>query len=436
MIKSNGKLYLLLGLSILFMLVITPQILADSTDLVYKIPVEGYIDIGLWRFVERSIAEAEEARADVIIFEVDTYGGEVDPAVKIRDSILRSTISTVTYVKGRAWSAGALISLAGKKLVMIDGSSIGAAETRPNEEKYISAFRKEFKATAEAREKNADLAAAMVDSDIEIDGIIAKDKLLTLTAAEAVKHNISDLKIFNIQQLYNKLEFSPGRVELVEMNMTEKAARFITRPTVTTMLITIGVIALIAEIFIAGFGVSGTIGFLSLAMVFSSHIYFGGANWGLAILFAVGLLLLALEVFVIPGFGITGIGGLIALFTSIFFLFSDLEVALMAIATIMILSIAGFVVLLKLFGSSRLGKNISLEESQTRESGYLAQSDKKDLTGKTGKTITPLRPAGMAEIEGERIDVVSEGNFIKKGEKVIVFKIAGNRVVVKKLKEE
>lgn len=433
--ETTGQ-YLIISLILIFLFFLSPIISADSTDLIYQIPITGDIDNGLLKLTEKGIAEAEEVGADLILFDIDTYGGYVDPAIKIRDLILSTNISTVTYIKGRAWSAGALIALAGENLIMGEGSSIGAAETRPKEEKYISALRKEFKATAEARGKNPDLAAAMVDSDIEIEGIIAEDKLLTLTAEEALKNEITDFKVSNIQELFNELEYSPAQIRVVEMTMTEKAARIITRPTVTTMLITIGILALIAEALIAGFGVAGTVGFLSLASVFSSYIYYGVAGWGLTILFLVGIILLALEIFVVPGFGITGIGGFIAIFASIYFLFPTFEVAITAIATILLLTIAGFIVLVKIFGSSRLWKNISLGESQTKDAGYLAQSDKKALIGKIGETVTPLRPAGIVEIEGDRIDVVSEGGFIDKGEEIIVSEIAGNRIVVKKNREE
>ncbi|MFP4660701.1 MAG: NfeD family protein [Halanaerobiales bacterium] len=424
--------------SIVLVLLFTTSFIshANSTDLIYRIPITDEVDNGLFKLVERGIAEAEELGADLIVFEIDTYGGYVDPAIKIRDQILKANLPTVTYVGGRAWSAGALVALAGETLVMSEASSIGAAEVRPYSEKQISALRKEFKATAEVRDKNADLAAAMVDADMVIEGITARDKLLTLTAEEALEHNMTDYKVKTRDEMYIALGYSPGRIVTVEMTMAEKAARIITDPYVTTILLTIGILALIAEVLIPGFGVAGTVGLLSLGMVFSSYVYYDVAGWGIMILMLVGLVLLALEVFVIPGFGITGIGGIIAIFTSIYFLFPSFEVAVGAIATILILTIAGIIVLFKVFGSSRLWENISLEESQSREAGYLAQSDRKSLKGKVGKTVTPLRPAGIALVEGERIDVVSEGGFIDKNEEIIVYQIAGNRIVVKKTREE
>lgn len=430
--RAYLKLFLFSAIFFLFFCSFN-YVAAERADLVYQVPITGNIDNGLFKLTERALAEAHIKGANLVIFEIDTYGGYLDPAIKIRDLILKSNIYTVTYVRGRAWSAGALIALAGEKLVMAEGSSIGAAETRPEEEKYISAVRKEFKATAEARGRNTELAAAMVDKDIEIEGISPKGKLLTLTVDEAIEHQIADYKVANHFRLYEELGYSPGQIVEVEQSMAEKAARIITRPYVTIILLTIGLLGLIAEIFLPGFGLPGTVGLLSLTIVFSSHIYYGLAGWGLAVLFLAGLILLAVEIFVTPGFGLTGISGLILILASIYFLFPNFDAAMIGIATVLVLSIAGFIIMLKFFGSSALSRRIALGESQTVEAGYRAQSDRKELLNKKGKTVTPLRPAGIVEIDGERIDVVSEGRFIEKGVEVMVTKIAGNRIVVKKI---
>lgn len=430
--RINLKIFLLSSFLLLFFCCFN-YVAADNADLVYKIPLTGNIDNGLLKLVERGLAEAERSGADLVVFEIDTYGGYLDPAIKIRDLILRSNLPTVTYVKGRAWSAGALIALAGEKLFMAEGSSIGAAETRPGEEKYISALRKEFKATAETRGKNQELAAAMVDKDIVIPGVSPRGKLLTLTVDEAVNHHMADYKVANFTGVFEIMEISPGQIIEMELTIAEKAARIITRPHITIILLAIGILGLVAEIFLPGFGLPGTIGLLSLAVVFSSYIYHGVAGWGLVILFLAGLLLLIIEIFVTPGFGFTGISGLILIMASIYFLFPDFDTAIVGIAAVLVLSIVGFIVMLKLFGSSALSRRIALGESQTKEAGYTAQSDRKDLLHKTGKTVTPLRPAGIVEIDGKRIDVVSDGAFIDKGIEVMVTEIAGNRIVVKKI---
>ncbi|MFW5992193.1 MAG: ATP-dependent Clp protease proteolytic subunit, partial [Halanaerobiaceae bacterium] len=229
-IVSKNKFKIVVFISMLTILLIisfTVQLAADGPELVYRIPVTGNIDNGLFRFVERGVAAAEGDGADLIVFEIDTYGGYVDPAIKIRDLILSTELPTVTFVSGRAWSAGALIALAGEELFMVPGSSMGAAETRPDDEKYISALRKEFKATAETRGKNSELAVAMVDADLEIEGMIVSGKLLTLTAREAVDNNMADDMVAAIPTLFEKLEGQPGQIVEIDMTLAEKAARYI-----------------------------------------------------------------------------------------------------------------------------------------------------------------------------------------------------------------
>lgn len=408
----------------------------SETAAVYKIPVSGEIDPGMVKLVKRGIEKAEEIGAANIIIQIDTYGGLVDSAIKIKDAIFDSGVPVITFVDGRAWSAGALIALAGDNLVMISGSSIGAAETRPLEEKYISALRKEFKATAESRGRNSEIAAAMVDVDIVIEDITESGKLLTLTAGEAEEHGICELVVNNINELLSYYELTGAAIEVEEFTSTEKIARVVTNPAISTILLTLGFLALLFEALIPGWGAGGTVGLLSLGLFFSSYIINGYASWGLVILFVVGIILLALEVFVVPGFGFTGIGGIIAVGTSLYFMFPRPEVALSVLATVMILSLGGSIIMIKIFGGSRFWKNISLGESQTKDTGYVAHDDKKDLQGQTGTTITPLRPTGTAEINGERMNVVSEGGFVDSGQKVEVIEVSGSRIVVKPIPEE
>ncbi|MGM0445475.1 MAG: NfeD family protein, partial [Bacillota bacterium] len=322
------------------------------------------------------------------------------------------------------------------QMIMQRGSSIGAAETRPNEEKYISAFRKEFKSAAEARNKNSDLAAAMVDVDIEIEGIIEKGKLLTLTAEEAVDNNISDYMVANLDGLYQYLGINNIQVNTFKLTATERFAKVVTNPYISTFLLIIGFSALIFELLVPGFGFGGTIGLISLGMFFSGYVINGIASWGIILLFLVGLLLILLEVFVIPGFGITGIGGIASILISLYFLFPTPQIAINIIATTLIVTIAATFFIAKYFEGSKIWSKISLGTSQTKEVGYVASIGNEEIVGKKGITVTPLRPAGIAEIEGKRVDVVSEGGFIDKKVKIKVIDVKGSKVLVQPYKEE
>jgi len=171
-------------------------------------------------------------------------------------------------------------------------------------------------------------------------------------------------------------------------------------------------------------------------LFFSGYIINGIASWGIIVLFLVGLLLILLEVFVVPGFGITGIGGMISIFVSLYFLFPSPQIAINIIASTLIATVVLTYFIGKYFGSSRMWSRISLGISQTKDIGYIASIGDEEITNKTGVTITPLRPAGKVDIDGNRVDVVSEGGFIDKDEKVIVIDVKGSKVLVKPYNEE
>ncbi|WP_027340551.1 NfeD family protein [Halonatronum saccharophilum] len=427
------KIFLLI---VLLIFSFSTMLFAESNTVVYLIPIEGTVDPGMLNLVERGIEEGEEVGADLIVFKIDTYGGLVDSGIKIKDQIFGTEIPTITYVSNRAWSAGALIALAGEDLVMASGSSIGAAETRPKEEKYISALTREFRATAERRERDTDLAAAMVDSDIEIEGVIEEGKILTLTAQEAVSKEVANLRVDSFDQLLREFDLEGSQVIEIEPTAPERFARLVTTAGVSILLLTLGFLGLLFEAIAPGWGVGGTIGLLSLAAFFSGYIINGVAGWGLLILFIAGIFLIALEVFVVPGFGVTGVGGILAIISSLYFLFPTPDIAISIIATTMVLSILGAVLIFKYFGRSNLWKRMILDKMENPDDGYIAPKDYRDLINKEGLALSTLRPAGIGEIEGQRLDVVSEGGYIEKGKKIKVVQVDGRRIVVKLIEEE
>ncbi|MFW5749544.1 MAG: ATP-dependent Clp protease proteolytic subunit, partial [Halanaerobium sp.] len=184
--------------------------------------LDGEINNAEFAVIDKNISEAERLEADFVIIEISSLGGYVDPALKIRDRILESEVEVITFVSGRAWSAAALIALAGEELYISPSASIGAAETRPNEEKYISALRKEFAATAERRNKDPQIAEAMVDASLEIEGLIEREKLLTLTAAEALEYEIADFSAASLSDLAGLREVSINEIRTVEKSNLER----------------------------------------------------------------------------------------------------------------------------------------------------------------------------------------------------------------------
>ncbi|MFW5809017.1 MAG: NfeD family protein [Halanaerobium sp.] len=400
---------------------------------VMHLPLNGEINNAEYTFINKNINQAELNDFDYIIIEVNSLGGFVDPALKIRDRIFESEIEIITFVNGRAWSAAALIALAGEELYISPSASIGAAETRPNEEKYISALRKEFAATAERRNKNSEIAEAMVDASLEIENVIEQDKLLTLSAAEALELGIADYSASSLSDITAARNTNLNEIVTVEKSNLEKIMGVISSPYISSLILIIAFSALIFEALTPGFALGGTVGIISLLIFFASHIFTGAIGTGIVVLFIVGVILILAEVFVIPGFGIAGISGITAVLVSLFFIFPNTTIAVSVLLAVILFTLVIAIIMFKKLGSSRFWRRISLVNNSMN---YYTSSSKKDYLDQEAKTLSKLRPAGIIEIEGKRIDAVSEGAFIEKDKKVKVISVSGSRVVVKEISEE
>jgi len=407
---------------------------AAAAPTVYSLPIQGEIEPGLAVFVARGLALAER-NDGVVLLEINTFGGRVDAATEIKDLIFRSKVPVIAYVSERAWSAGALIALAAPKIAMAPGSSMGAAEPRPMEEKTVSALRAEFEAAAERWGRDRRLAAAMVDASVVVEGLSEAGKILTLSAQDALDYGMADLMAGSVHEA---LVLSGYDVyELVELkpHWAENIARFLTNSTISSLLLTLGFLGLIFEITTPGWGVPGTAGLICLGLFFGGRYVAGLLGWE-AILLFLGLLLLLLELFVIPGFGIAGILGILGVFGSIILAFGDLQTALINLSIVLVVTIAAVILLWKRLSQSRLWKRLVLSHSESPQAGYRAPADLSHLVGKQGVAITPLRPSGTCVIDGQRYDVVSDGGFVKAHTRVEVVLTEGTRVVVREVKED
>jgi membrane-bound serine protease (ClpP class) len=417
---------------------------------VYVAPIEGVIDLGLAPFVDRVLADATEAKADAVVLEINTFGGRVDAAVLIRDALLRARVPTVAFVNKRAISAGALISLAAEKIVMAEGGTIGAAtpvqmggggaESRPADEKSVSYMRKEFRATAEARKRPPLVAEAMVDPDVAIAGVVDKGKLLTLTTAEALKVGIADVRADSLEAVLEYLQLTGADVRRPTVNWAEQLVRFFTHPVLSSVLMTIGILGLLVELRTPGFGVPGAIGIASLGLFFWGHWLVRLAGWEEILLVALGLVLLALEIFVIPGFGLTGVAGILALLGGLALSLvgagatgAGVLSAVGRVSLSLLLAIGASLVLLRFLPRVSYGRRLVLDTGLQARAGY-ASAPETDLkwVGKRGTAASPLRPAGIADLEGERVDVVSQGEYIEAGAAIEVARVDGNRIVVRR----
>lgn len=404
---------------------------SNETDEVYLVSIKGTIDLGLSSYIQRALEEAILNKAKAVILEIDTFGGRVDAATQIRDKIINLDIPSVAFIKNRAWSAGALIALSAKYILMDKSASIGAAEPQPADEKNISALKAEFSSTAQSRGRSEKIASAMVDKDIEIENIIEKDKILTLNAEQAIKLNFVDGIALSIEEILNFLNLKDAKIKYISPNWAENVSRFVTNPVVSSLLLSIGFLGLIIEFWTLGWGIAGTIGIISLSLFFGGHTIVGLAGWEAIILFLVGFSLLLAEIFLIPGFGLAGIGGIIAILTSIFLTYGNITQATYSILIAVGLSIVGFFILIRYIPSTRTWRKFILFTQQEKELGYtIGTKEFKRLIGKEGIAITPLRPSGIAEVNDKKLNVITRGEYVDSNTKIKVISIEGNKIVV------
>ncbi len=404
----------------------------NNTDSVFYIPVEGEVGPPMLAFVSREIENARQQGASAIVLEISTFGGRVDSALEISDVILDAKVPTVAYVKKRALSAGVIITISCEKVVMAPGSTIGSAETIPYTEKNISAWAGELRAVAERRGRDGEIIAAMADRDIEIPGVIEKGKLLNLTASRAVELGVADKIVSSRDELQQWLGLPDARAVEIRESFQMSLAKLVASSTASALLLTVGFVGFVAELLIPGFGVAGTLGLLSFALFFAGNLLAGHAGWAAIILFIVGIILLLVEVF-IPGFGIPGLGGITAIFTSIVMASRSMEQALASLAISMVLSVVLIFVLVKFAPRNKYFDRLILSTRQNREEGYINMDDDITLIGREGIAVTPLRPSGTANIEGNRMDVITRGEYVKKDERIRIIRVEGNRIIVEKI---
>ncbi len=417
---------------------------------VYVAFIEGDIDLGLAPYISRVVSDAEDANADAIIFRINTFGGRVDAATQIKDAIIGTDLLTIAFINNRAISAGALIAISCEKIVMVPGSSIGAATVVDQTgekvgEKYQSYMRSEMRSTAERNGRRTDIAQGMVDETFIIEGLVDSTQLVTLTSNEAYEYEMADTLLESIDEVLKYFDLAGAELIVERSNWAEDIVRFLNNPIISSILIMIGFFGLFAEIKSPGWGVPGTAGLLALTLFFGSSYILQLASIVEILMFIIGLGLILLEVFVVPGFGISGISGILLIIASLFLAlvgadpFIDMEAVSMAIIQLtvaLVLSIILIIVLAKFLPGTKIFKKFVLSVEEKSEAGFVSHTTSEDMVGKMGKALTDLRPSGTAEIDGERVDVVTDSEFIEKGSSIEVVEVEGIRVVVKKIKDD
>ncbi|MEW9107799.1 MAG: nodulation protein NfeD [Cytobacillus gottheilii] len=409
-----------------------------NNDIVYTVPVEETVEKGLYAFLSRAVHTAEEEGADAIIFELNTPGGAVDAAGEIGKLLTSTDIKTISFVNKQALSAGAYIALNTDEIYMVPGSTMGSAAIIDQSgntagKKAESYWFSAMESAAQQSNRDPIVARAMADESIEIPELgLGNDELLTLTPDQALEVNYSEATVTNMDELVQQLGFENAEIRSMEESFSEKLARFLTNPVIIPILLSIGSIGLVVELYSPGFGVPGFMGLSALLLFFYGHLVAGLAGYETLILFVIGIGLLIAEFF-LPG-GIAGLLGAGAIIASLFM--ASGNVVHMGISILIAISAAILVsiLLVKVFGKKmKFFRKMILTDSTNTEKGYVSNTNRTELIGTEGYALTALRPAGTVVISNERIDVVSEGGFIQKDAKVRVVKAEGSRIVVREL---
>jgi membrane-bound serine protease (ClpP class) len=440
MMKRKGIFLFFLLFLICFSWSISPS-LGKTDKIVYIVPVEDTVEKGLNAFLKRAVTVAEEDNASAIIFEVNTPGGAVDAAAGIGKLFTTTKIKTVAFINNQALSAGAYISLNADEIYMVPGATMGSAAIIDQQgntagKKAESYWFAAMQSAATNSQRDPIYALAMADDSINLPEFGAeKGKLLTLTAEQALKVGYAEGIVANQEALLKELHLENAQIKSLNESFAEKLARFITNPFVIPILLSIGSLGLVLELYSPGFGVPGFMGLSALLLFFYGHLVAGLAGYETLILFIIGVLFMIGEFF-IPG-GIIGTLGLAAILGS-FFLASENMIHMgISIVIALLISVIASIYMIKVLGRKMsIFKKIILTDSTNTEQGFVSNVNRIELVGKRGNSLTQLRPAGKIMIADEIIDAVSEGAFISKDKHVKVIKVEGSRIVVREIQAE
>ncbi|WP_421896160.1 NfeD family protein [Marinoscillum sp.] len=426
----------------------------DSTGTkVLHLKVLDNIDPRTNRYTELGLEKAKEMEVDYVILELDTYGGALNDADEIRTRILNFDRPVYAFINKDAASAGALISIACDSIYMAKGSSIGAATVVTQDgtaapDKYQSYMRSIMRSTAEAKGRNPHIAEGMVDEDIDLDSIATEGKVVTFSVSEAIRYGFCEAEVSSIDDIMSRSGIASYEITEFKLGLTDRIIALFLNPFVSGILILVIIGGIYFELQTPG------VGFPILASAIAAILYFTpyylnglAENWEIIIFFA-GVLLIAAEIFVIPGFGVAGISGLILTLGSLIlvmlnndtfdFSFVQVDDIFIAVATTLA-GLMGSIVIMFMAGArltnSRFFSRIALQDIQDQTEGYTSSFYKsKSMVGKKGTAYTILRPSGRVEIEGEIYDAYTRGNYIEAGVEIEVISDEGTSLKVREVK--
>lgn len=430
------------------------QAIQDSTtaETVYVFDIKGDIDPRMNRRVKLALEEAGQKNADMIIIHMDTYGGAVNDADDIRTMILDTKIPVHVFIDKDAASAGALIAIACDSIYMAPGGSIGAAtvvvggtgEAAPD--KYQSYMRSIMRSTAEAKGRDPKIAEAMVDEKLVIEGVSEAGSVITFSVSEAIQNGFCEGQVSSVEEIIERQGLTDYQTVEYEMSTAETIIAFFLNPAISGFLILVIFAGIYFELQTPGVGFPILASVIAIILYFIPYYLIGlAANWEL-FAFGLGVILIIVEIFVLPGFGIFGVLGIVLVLTGLTlgmlpndlfdFTFVPAGDVFMAVLTVILAAMAAVVLIFTLAPKINQWKafsRFSLADTQQRLEGYTSSFYSSDLLGKEGVTHTRLMPSGKIMIEDDIFDAYSRGEFIDRGEKIRVISTEGTSLRVKKI---
>uniref|UniRef100_UPI0040473C60 NfeD family protein n=1 Tax=Roseivirga sp. TaxID=1964215 RepID=UPI0040473C60 len=443
----------LLGLSVLLAVSLLAKWKQDPNPIQKKIfvmEIKADIDPRMNRYVDLALAQATAEDVDIVIIEMDTYGGAVNDANDIRTRILEYEKPVWVFINNDAATAGALISIACDSIYMVPGSNIGAATVVNGDDgsqapdKYQSYMRSIMRSTAEQNGRDPQIAEGMVDDRIEIEGVTEAGKTITFTSTEAIKNGFCEMEVTSIEDILQKNNIENYKLIRYELSASEQIIAFFLNPFISGILILIIVGGIYFELQTPGIGFPLAAAGVALVLYLVPYYLSGlAANWEIAVLF-LGIILIALEVFVIPGFGVAGVTGITFTVVSLIFIMIDNDFFnfdyvpsgdLATASTVVFAGMLGAMILIFALGyrftNSKMFQRFALTTEQKKSDGYTSSFYTTDLVGKEGTAFSILRPSGRVEIEGEIYDAYTRGEYVEKGEKITVISQEGTSLKVR-----
>ena len=417
---------------------------------VYRFPIKQEIGPAIWRQTQQAFKEAHKIESSCILIHMNTYGGTAVHADSIRTLILNTEIPTVVYIDNNAASAGALISIACDSIYMREGANIGAAtvvnqEGKVMPDKYQSYMRSMMRSTAEAKGRDPKIAQAMVDPSMFVRNISDTGKVLTFTTEEAIKHNFCQGKAESIEEVISLINKTDYSITTYSPSKLEKLIGFLVNPMISGLLLMLIIGGIYFELQTPGLGFPIAASFIASILYFAPLYLEGLANNYEIALFISGLILMAIEIFILPGFGIPGILGLIftmtgltlSLIFNVGFDFSFIEISVLTNAFILVFSAFFLSLITSIYLGTKFLKTpafskLILTKIQDSNKGYIGiNKNEQELIGKTAITKTILRPSGKIKIENKIYDATAETGYIEEGVKVSIVRFETSQLFVR-----